>query len=67
MLATAADVVVIVVIVAAVTNAVVIVPIAIVLLAFVLHRPLILSLRRLVVVYCFASVAGIFTAHPSFG
>jgi hypothetical protein len=45
----------------------VIVPIAVVVLAFVLRRPLVLLSRRLVVACCFAFVAGIFAAHPSFG
>jgi hypothetical protein len=53
--------------VAAVTVAVVIVPIAVIALAFVLrHHPILLS-RQLVVTCCFASVTGIFAAHPSFG
>jgi hypothetical protein len=67
MLAAAADVVVIIIFVGTVIVAIVIVPVAVIALAFVLRRPLVLSLHRLVVACCFASVAGIFFAvHPSF-
>jgi hypothetical protein len=57
----------VVIAVGAVIIANVIVPVAVVALAFVLRRPLILLLHRLVVAYCFASVAGIFATGPSFG
>jgi hypothetical protein len=57
----------VVIVVGAVIVADVIVPVAVVALAFVLHRPLILSSHQLVVACCFASVAGIFAARPSFG
>jgi hypothetical protein len=57
----------VVIVVGAVIVADVIVPIAVIALAFVLRHPLVLSLRRLVIACCFASVAGIFTAHPTFG
>jgi hypothetical protein len=67
MLATAADVFAIVIVVGAVIVAIVIIPVAVVVLAFVLRRPLVLSLHRLVVACCFASVAGIFAVHSSFG
>jgi hypothetical protein len=67
MLAAASDKVVIVVVVAAVTVNVVFVPVAVIALAFMFPRPLILSSRRLVVACCFASVAGIFAMRPSFG
>jgi hypothetical protein len=67
MLAAAADVVVIIIVVGAVIVAIVIVPVAVVALAFVLHCPLILLSHRMVVACCFASVAGIFAAHLSFG
>ncbi len=64
MLATAADIIV-VVIVATVTVAIDIAPITLIALAFVLHCLLVLLLHGLVVACCFASIAGIFTAHPS--
>jgi hypothetical protein len=67
MLDAAANVVVIAFIVVTITVAVVIIPVAVVVLAFVLHHPLVLLLHRLVVACCFASVAGIFAACPSFG
>jgi hypothetical protein len=67
MLAVAANVVVIVVIAAAVINAIAIVPIAVIVRAFVLRHPIVLSLCRLVVAHCFASFAGIFVANLSFG
>ncbi len=67
MLAATADVVVVVIIVGTVIVADVIVPVAVVAMEFVLHRPLVLSSRRLVVACCFASIAGIFAARPSFG
>jgi hypothetical protein len=57
----------IVIIVGTVINADVIVPIAVIVLAFMLRRPLVLLSHRLVVACCFASVAGIFAARPSFG
>ncbi len=57
----------VVIIVGAVIVADVIVLVAVVALAFVLRRPLILLASRLVVACCFASVAGIFAARPSFG
>ncbi len=57
----------VVIVVGAVIVADVIIPIAVVALAFVLHHPLILSSRRLVVACCFTSVTGIFAAHSSFG
>ncbi len=41
--------------------------IAVIALAFVLHSPLVLSLRWLVVASFFASVAGIFATYLSFG
>ncbi len=67
MLAAPADVVVIVIVVGAVIVADVIVPIAVIALAFMLRCPLVLSSRRLVVACCFASVPGIFVVRPSFG
>ncbi len=67
MLAATADAVVIVIVVGAVIVADVIVPIAVIALAFVLRRPLFLLLRRMFVACCFVSVAGIFAARPSFG
>jgi hypothetical protein len=67
MLATAANVVVLVIVVGAVTVSNDIDPVAVVVLVFVLRHPLILSLRRLVVACCFASVAGIFARYPTFG
>ncbi len=57
----------IVIVFGAVVVADVIVPIVVVTLAFVLRRPLVLLLLRLVVAFCFASVAGIFSVRPSFG
>jgi hypothetical protein len=57
----------VVIVVGAVIVADVILPIAVVALAFVLRGPLVLLLLRLVVACCFASVAGIFAARPSFG
>jgi hypothetical protein len=51
MLAATANIVVIVIVVAAVTATVVIVPIAVIALAFLLHRPLVLSSCRLVVAF----------------
>ncbi len=45
----------------------VIVPVAVIALVFVLHRPLVLLSCLLVVECCFASVAGINVARPSFG
>jgi hypothetical protein len=57
----------VVIVVGMVIVADVIVPVAVIVLAFVLRRPLVLLSRRLVVACCFASVAGIFAAHPSFG
>ncbi len=59
----------VVIVVGAVIIADVIVPIAVVALAFVLRHPLVLLPRRLVVACCFTSVAGtgIFAARPSFG
>jgi hypothetical protein len=56
----------VVIVVGVVIVADVIVPVAAVALAFVLRRPLVLLSRRLVVACCFASVAGIFAARPSF-
>ncbi len=67
MLAATANIVAVVLVVASVTIAVVIVPIAVIALAFMLHHPLVLLLRRLVVSCCFPSVAGIFATRPSFG
>jgi hypothetical protein len=67
MLAAAAEVVVVVIVVGMVILAVVIIPVAVVALAFVLCRPLIQSSRQLVIASCFSSVAGIFTARPTFG
>jgi hypothetical protein len=67
MLATAANVVVVVVVVSAVIVTVVMVLVAVVALAFVLCHPLPFLPHRLVVACCFASIAGIFAAHPSFG
>ncbi len=57
----------VVIVVGMVIVANVIVPIAVVTLAFVLRPPLILLSRRLVVACCFVSVAGIFATCPSFG
>jgi hypothetical protein len=57
----------VVIVIGAVIVAGVIVPVAVVVLVFVLHCPLVLLLRRLVVACCFASVAGIFAARPYFG
>jgi hypothetical protein len=54
----------VIVVVGAVIVANVIVPIAVVALAFVLRRPLIHLSLQLVVASCFTSVAGIFPAHP---
>ncbi len=67
MLAAAANVVVLVIVVGTVIVGDGIVPVAVVVLAFVLHHPLVLLSRWLVVACCFASVAGIFAARPSFG
>ena len=67
MLAAAADIVAAVIVVGMVVVADVIVPVAVIALAFVLRRPLVISLRRLVVACCFASVPGIFAMRPSFG
>ncbi len=67
MLAAAAGVVVVIIVVGVVIVADVIVPIAVVALAFGLRRPLVLLSRRLVVACCFASVAGIIATRPSFG
>jgi hypothetical protein len=64
MLTTTANVVVLVNVVGAVIVGNGIVPVAVVVLAFVLRHPLVLSSRRLVVACCFASVAGIFAADP---
>jgi hypothetical protein len=57
----------VVIIVGAVIIADVIVPVAVIALAFVLPCPLVLLSLWLVVACCFASVAGIFAARPSFG
>jgi hypothetical protein len=57
----------VVIVVGAVIVADVIIPIAVVALAFVLHRPLVLSSCWLVVACCFTFVTGIFVARPSFG
>jgi hypothetical protein len=57
----------VIIVVGVVILANVIVPTAVIALAFMLRHPLVLSLRRLVVACCFASVAGIFAARPSFG
>jgi hypothetical protein len=67
MLAAAANVVALVIVVGAVIATVIIIPIAVIVLGFVLPRPLVLSLRQLVIACCFASVTGIFAARPSFG
>ncbi len=67
MLAAAANVVVVLIDVGAVIVGNVIVPVAVVVLAFVLRHPLVLLLRWLVVACCFDFVAGIFVACPSFG
>ncbi len=67
MLATTANVVVLVIVVGAVIVGYGIVPVAVVVLASMLRHPLVILLCRLVVAYCFASVAGIFAACPSFG
>ncbi len=67
MLTAAANEVVVIIVVNVVIIANVIVPVAVVALAFGLRRPLVLSWRRLVVACYFASVAGIFAARPSFG
>ncbi len=67
MLAAAANVVVLVNVVGAVIVSDGIVPVAVIVLAFVLRHPLVLSLHRLVVACCFASATGIFAMHPSFG
>ncbi len=56
-----------VIVVGAVIAADIIVPVAVIVLAFVLCHPLVLLLRQLVVACCFASVAGIFAARPSYG
>jgi hypothetical protein len=66
MLAAAVDVVVAVIFVVAVIIANVIVPFAVIALAFVQRRSLLLLSRQLVVACCFASVAGIYATHPSF-
>jgi hypothetical protein len=57
----------VIIVVGVVIVANVIVPVAVIALEFVLRRPLVLSSCRLVVACCFTSVAGIFTARPSFG
>jgi hypothetical protein len=67
MLAATSVVVVAVIVVGTAIVTVVIGPIAVVARAFVLRPPLVLLSRRLVVASCFASVAGIFAAHPSLG
>jgi hypothetical protein len=67
MLAATADIFVVVIVVCAVIVPIVIVPIAVIALVFVLRRPLVLLSCQLVVACCFASVNGIFPAHPSFG
>jgi hypothetical protein len=67
MLAAAANIIVIVVVVAAVTIAIVIDPVAVIVLAFVLWGPPFLLSRQLVFACCFASVAGIFATCSSFG
>jgi hypothetical protein len=67
MLAAAANIIVIVVVVAAVTIAIVINPVAVIVLAFVLCGPPVLLLCQLVFACCFASVAGIFATCSSFG
>jgi hypothetical protein len=66
MLTAAANVFVILIVIGMVIVAIVIVPVAVVVLAFVLRCRLILLLHWLVVACCFASVAGILAAHPSF-
>jgi hypothetical protein len=65
--AATADIFVVVIVVGAVIIVVVIVPVAVVALSFMLRHPLVLSLCWLVVASCFAYVAGIFAARPSFG
>jgi hypothetical protein len=67
MLAATTNLVVFVIVVSAVIVGNCIVPVAVVVLAFVLRHPLVLSSRWLVAACCFASVAGIFAARPSFG
>ncbi len=67
MLATAADKVVLIIVVGTVIDADVIVPVAVLAPAFVVHCPLFLSSHQLAVACCFTSVAGIFAACPSFG
>ncbi len=67
MLAAAANIVVVIIVVGAVIIANVIIPVAVVTLAFVLRCPLVLSSHWLVVACCFDSVAGIYAACPSFG
>jgi hypothetical protein len=67
MLAAADNVGVNVIVVSMVILADVIVPVVVIMLVFVLRRPLALSLRRLDVACCFTSVAGIFASRPSFG
>jgi hypothetical protein len=57
----------VVIVVGAVIIADVIVPVAVVVLAFVLRCPLVLLLCQLAVACCFASVAGIFATRPSVG
>ena len=57
----------VVIVVGAVIVVEVTVPIAVIALAFVLRRPLVLSSRWLVVACCFASVAFIFAVHLTFG
>ena len=57
----------VVIVVSTVIVANVIVPMAVIALAFVFRRLLVLSSLRLDVACCFASVAGIFAARPSFG
>jgi hypothetical protein len=67
MLAATADVVVVVIVVGAVIVADIIIPIAVIVLAFELRHPLVLLSCQLFIVCCFDSVAGIFAAPPSFG
>jgi hypothetical protein len=52
MLVAAADTVVVVIIFAAITVDVIIIPVAVIALAFILHHPLVLSSCRLVVASC---------------
>ncbi len=66
-LAATAELFVVVIVVGAVIVTIVILPVAVVALVFVLRRPLVLLLCQLVVISCFASIAGIFAAHPSSG